>query len=96
MDTEKERWAYSILHSAETIERAKAPVDFYNRTLNRIKTEATFATGSVFKIAASVLLLVSLNLSVLFSTYHPEKIQQQALQAFASEYSLTGNYYYNY
>lgn len=93
MGSQKDIWADSVLQAAESIERAKAPDGFYTRTLSRIKSETTYTTGVVLKVAASVLLLVAINVSTCLSTDKSATQNQQAIESFANDYSLTGNSY---
>ena len=96
MRTEKESWVSDTLGIADTVTPARAPTGFYERVLHRLTYETSYTTAFTIKIAASVLLLIGINVLILITTSEQTGIQQQAFQAFASEYLLTGSYYYNY
>ncbi len=96
MRTEKESRVSDTISIADTITPARAPAGFYDRALHRLTYETNYTTAFTIKIAASVLLLIGINVLIFITTREQAGIQQQAFQAFASEYLLTGSYYYNY
>lgn len=96
MDTEKESWVSDTLGIADKVTPTQAPIGFYERALNRLTYETSYTTGLTIKIAASVLLLIGINVLILVNTNVQASLQQRAFQTFANEYLLTGNYYYNY
>jgi hypothetical protein len=91
MNHEKEKWVEEVLASADNIQRARPTAGFYERTLGRIRTEASISTDYVLRIAAGLLLLVALNVfaCVSFSKYN--RGGDQPLQAFAKEYSISSS-----
>ena len=96
MDTEKESWVSDTLGIADKVTPTRAPTGFYERALNRLTYETNYTTGFTIKIAASLLLLIGINVLILVNTNVQASLQQRAFQTFANEYLLTGSYYYNY
>lgn len=68
----KEKWIEATLHSADSMDRAKAP-DLVARVEARLgsrQVTMTISTGTLWRIAASVALLIALNIATL--TSHPD------------------------
>lgn len=92
MSLENEKWAEEVLTSLENIEQAKAPEGFYQRTLSRINAEAVISPGYVWRMAAGLLLLITLNVFTCVSfSKNKSHVKSEQLQAFAKEYSLSND-----
>ena len=89
MSREKEIWTDEVLSSLDNIQRAKVSEGFYQKTKNRIKAEAVISTDYVLRIAAGLLLLITLNVFACISfSKNINHANSEQLQAFAKEYSL--------
>ncbi|MBS1622571.1 MAG: hypothetical protein JSS76_13550 [Bacteroidetes bacterium] len=74
---DKEKWIETTLHSADGMNRAQAP-DVLARVEARIGSRhigMTISTGALYRIAASVVMLVALNVAAL-SRHHTAQDQR--------------------
>ena len=70
MQTEKDKWIEDVLSSADRVERIAGP-DLTDRVMARSGSKPA-SSGIVLRIAASVALLVALNIGsmLIYSSYH--------------------------
>jgi len=98
MNPEKDMWINEALDSIEGIQPAQSENNFYDKVMqriesgNRITASETISMANVYKIAAAILLIVTLNAFTCIN-FSKSKVEQQNLTAFAHEFSLTGNNY---
>jgi|GEM_PF-6137216 len=99
MQSEKQKWVEDVLSSAEGVVRANAP-DITDAVLSRIDTAGQYniapSSGDnsmIWRIAASVVFLLLLNVVTIYSYQSNMKRSMQALEvrAAASEFGLGQN-----
>jgi len=92
MSLENEKWTEDVLSSVEGINRAKISAGFYQKTLNRLKEEVAVSTDYILRMAAGLLLLITLNVFTCVSfSKNKSHIKSEQLHAFAKEYSLSND-----
>ncbi|MCU0342028.1 MAG: hypothetical protein MUE30_19325 [Spirosomaceae bacterium] len=88
---EKQEWLNNVLNSTQGIQRAEAPdslwVKIQQELKNEVKVIAMVPRRTVWLAAASVALLILLNL-VAVRSYHPTQ-KMTALEALMAEYQLS-------
>lgn len=67
MDMEKETWIANILNSTNGITAVNPSDDLFSKIRQRIKGQDTVSTKTLWLVAASVVALVLLNISVINS-----------------------------
>lgn len=90
MQTEKNKWVEDVLGSADHIRRVNAP-DMTEHILSRTGEKQIAASYVIWRIAASIVLLVALNVSTIYvyNSYRHKETQGQS-QDTASLFGLGG------
>ena len=94
MNANREKWIEAVLNSADKLERSSFPT-VAKQVLVRVRSHSMspVSPAIVWRMAASVLVLLALNIAVVYS-YHIQKVQSSReiqLQSLAKEYGLGDN-----
>ena len=94
MNTDREKWIDEVLHSADTLGRLPSGT-IARRVLARVRSRSINPVSAtvVWRMAASVVILLVLNIAVIYS-YHIQTVEstrEVQLQSLAKEYGLTDN-----
>ncbi len=88
---EREKYIETILNSSNGITKVNPSADLYSRIEHRIRSKNTVSTKLVWLVAASIVVLLTINISVI--TKSKSKTENQEVTSLASTLNKSNQLY---